>query len=73
MQSSLHSSECQDTPYFRSKKKNSVDQLLGKYCILGRIRTKRGIGEQIWFVPNAVGSSAGSCKPRKIFSIFTLM
>ena len=36
-------------------KKLSIDQSLGKdFCILGRIRAKRGIGKKVRFVPNTV-------------------
>ena len=37
-----------------------IDWWLGKYyCILRIIRAKRGVGEQVWFVPNIVGPSWG--------------
>ena len=37
----------------------SIDQWLGKYyCILGRIQTKRGVGEEVWFVQNKVAGGS---------------
>ena len=51
--------------YPRSKK-ICIDQWLGKCCILGKIWAKRGVGKKVWFVPNAVWGSWGSCNARKI-------
>ena len=48
-----------------------IDQWLGKYCILGRIWTKQGVGEQVWFVLNTVGGG-GVATPENIFAIFSL-
>ena len=42
-------------PEVKKKKKICIDQLFGKYCILGRIRAKRGVDEQVCFVTNTVG------------------
>ena len=37
-------------------KKICIDQCLWKYyCILGKIREKRGVGGQVWFVPDTFG------------------
>ena len=35
-------------------------------CILGRIRAKRGLDEQVRFVSNTVEESVGWCNPRNI-------
>ena len=40
--------------------------------MLGRIRAKRGIGEQVWFVPNAAGG-LGAVQPQENFAILTLL
>ena len=37
-------------------KKICINEFLGKYFfLLGRILAKRGVGEQVWFVPNTAG------------------
>ena len=41
---------------YQEVKKICMNQWLEKCCILGRISTKRRIGEQIWFVPNTNGN-----------------
>ena len=40
-----------------------------KCCILGRVWAKRGVGEQVWFVPNTDGRSGGSCDTKNILQI----
>ena len=53
--------------YPRSKK-ICTDQLLWKYyCLFRRVRAKRDVGEQVWFVPNTFGGSEGQCHLRKIW------
>ena len=42
-------------------KKFCINEWLGKYfCLLGRILAKRGVGEQVWFVPNTAGGSGST-------------
>ena len=53
--------------YPRSKK-ICVDQWLVKYCTLGRIWAKRGLGEQVWCVRNTGGES-GESRQQENFTI----
>ena len=39
---------------------------------LGRIRAKRGVGKQLWFVPNTVWGTGKSHNPRKILQFLPL-
>ena len=49
------------------KLRQNIDQWLEKYYfILGKILAKRGVGEQVWFVPDTVVRSLGRCNTRKI-------
>ena len=51
----------QDIKGYRTCKKICIDQWLEKsFCLLGRILAKRGVGEQMRFVPNTVGESGNS-------------
>ena len=49
-------------------KKICVDQWLVKYCTLGRIWAKRGLGEQVWCVRNTGGES-GESRQQENFAI----
>ena len=41
---------------YHGSKKVCIDQWLWKYCcIFRRVRAKRGVGEEVWFVPNTLG------------------
>ena len=55
----------QNIKAYTKSKKTCIDQLLGNYCTLRKIRAKQGFGEQVWFVPNTVGGSRVSHNPRK--------
>ena len=59
--------------YPRSKK-ICIDQWLWKYyCILRKIWVKRGVGKQVWFVPNTfLAGSKGSCHPRNVLRFLLL-
>ena len=45
-------------------KKICINEWLGKYfCLLGRILPKRGVGEQVRFVPNTAGGGRSGSSP----------
>ena len=52
------------------EKKIGLDQWLGKYCILGRNRGKRGVAKEVCFVSNTVEGSEKVTMQGKIFSTF---
>ena len=55
---------------YHGSKKICSDQWLGKYFLLGRTRAKRGIGEQVLFVPDTVEGLRGVATQEN-FVIFT--
>ena len=57
---------------FQKQKTFYIDQRLRKYYILGRIQAKRGVGEQVWFVPNILLGSRTSRNSRKILQFLPL-
>ena len=60
----------QNIKAYTKSKNTCIDQLLGNYCTLRKIRAKQGFGEQVWFVPNTVGGSRVSHNPRKCCNFF---
>ena len=53
----------QNSRVYTGVKKLCIYQWLGKYyCILGRIWARKGVGEQMWFVPNTVAQCWGTAQ-----------
>ena len=49
-------------------KKICIDQWLWKYyCISGKVRAKRGVDGQVWFVPNTYRGSEDRCYPLQMW------
>ena len=57
----------QDIRVSQKQKKICIDQSLWKHHILERVRAKRGLFQQVWFVPNTFEGFECQCHPRKVF------
>ena len=53
------------------KKSALINDWKNFFCLLGRILTKRGVGEQVRFVPNTVGESGNGPILAKFCKIYS--